>query len=283
MPSFATRFDIDNPHSGLGTVKEFDREEWLLKYEDGWEMKDSAEKSKLTRNFTTCTNAFWVCGDDRVLSCFRMRGFVEEEAPKIQSALDKLRVRGLERPSFYKLGAWQVTMSAVHVEILVIWSLMKQGYARERRAMWWPCNMKWYDVESTLGWMQCHVDCNVRSFNDVKCIWSKGSRMRLTEHNDIDATFVMCVLHHNTMHNVMQRGAVSTTEILWSPRMLGIEEGYLSSHLRSHWLLDFTQGCQHVGASERFTMEDILRRWQNAEETKGNHGQSLLRILCWKS
>lgn len=40
-------FDIDNPHSGLGTVKEFDREEWLLKY--------------------------------------------KEEAPKIQSALDKLR------------------------------------------------------------------------------------------------------------------------------------------------------------------------------------------------
>jgi hypothetical protein len=28
------RFDIDNPHSGLGTVKEFDREEWLLKYKD---------------------------------------------------------------------------------------------------------------------------------------------------------------------------------------------------------------------------------------------------------
>lgn len=40
-------FDIDNPHSGLGTVKEFDKEEWLLKY--------------------------------------------KEEAPKIQSALDKLR------------------------------------------------------------------------------------------------------------------------------------------------------------------------------------------------
>ncbi|CAJ1338361.1 unnamed protein product [Effrenium voratum] len=40
-------FDIDNPHSGLGTVKEFDREEWLLKY--------------------------------------------KEEAPKMQSALDKLR------------------------------------------------------------------------------------------------------------------------------------------------------------------------------------------------
>jgi len=27
-------FDIDNPHSGLGTVKEFDREEWLLKYKE---------------------------------------------------------------------------------------------------------------------------------------------------------------------------------------------------------------------------------------------------------
>lgn len=29
------RFDIDNPHSGLGRMKEYDREEWLLKYKDG--------------------------------------------------------------------------------------------------------------------------------------------------------------------------------------------------------------------------------------------------------
>ena len=29
-----TRFDIENPHSGLGLVREFDREEWLLKYKD---------------------------------------------------------------------------------------------------------------------------------------------------------------------------------------------------------------------------------------------------------
>jgi len=27
-------FDIENPHSGLGVVKEFDREEWLLKYKE---------------------------------------------------------------------------------------------------------------------------------------------------------------------------------------------------------------------------------------------------------
>ena len=30
-----SRFDIDNPHSGLGRMKEYDREEWLLKYKDG--------------------------------------------------------------------------------------------------------------------------------------------------------------------------------------------------------------------------------------------------------
>ena len=28
------RFDIENPHSGLGVVKEFDKEDWLLKYKD---------------------------------------------------------------------------------------------------------------------------------------------------------------------------------------------------------------------------------------------------------